>query len=92
MKRDLTEIKVSLSDFLEHYVTREEIEARYERLQTEIDKRFDGVNKRVDGKANKEEVTNNKDSIKFLQTKMWQVGVAVAGISAGVTILTKLVL
>ena len=55
VRKDLTEIKIRLTQVLEHYVQRDEMEAQFSRLQTEIDKRFDGVHDRVSTKLDKEE-------------------------------------
>ena len=55
IKKDLGEIKIRLDQVLEHYVQRDEMEARFGRMQTEIDKRFEGAHDRIDKKLNKEE-------------------------------------
>lgn len=56
IKQDMAEIKAALKLVLEHYVTREEIEDKHDRIQTEIDKRMEGVHKRLDTKADKEDL------------------------------------
>ncbi len=48
IKEDTKEIKQTLKLVLEKYVQREEVEARLDRINTEIDKRFEGVHHRVD--------------------------------------------
>lgn len=63
MKSDITEIKNStkglelqLKTMLEHYITRQEVHDRFERMQEEIDSRFAGAHKRIDLNATKEEI------------------------------------
>lgn len=56
MKNDLAEIKATLKIVLEKYVHREEMVSRFDRVQTELDKRFDGANARIDTKCDKEDL------------------------------------
>ena len=51
---DMAELKASLKLVLENYVTRTEINAKFERQQDEIDGRMLGANNRIDKKVDKE--------------------------------------
>lgn len=55
IKKDVGEMKSDLRMMLEHYITRQEVEARFERTQNEIDGRFEGANVRISQKVDKEE-------------------------------------
>jgi len=50
IKGDLKDIKAKLEILMENYVQREELEARFSRLQSEVDKRFEGAHVRIDSK------------------------------------------
>jgi len=56
MKNDLAEIKATLKIVLEKYVHREEMASRFDRVQAELDKRFDGAHARIDMKCDKEDL------------------------------------
>ena len=52
---DMAELKASLKLVLESYVTRKEIDARFDRQQDEIDGRITGANERIGEKVDKED-------------------------------------
>jgi hypothetical protein len=60
---DMAELKASLKLVLENYVTRQEIDARFNRQQDEIDGRVGGINKRLVDYATKEEVHELKEKV-----------------------------
>lgn len=83
MAQDISNIKTSMEKIqhtlevvLEKYVQRDELEARFSRLQTEIDKRFDGVHTRVNEKVTIEKFDTvvgdvKKDIEEFSDDKKW---------------------
>lgn len=66
MKNDLAEIKATLKIVLEKYVHREEMVSRFDRVQTELDKRFEGANARIDTKCDKEDFNKMMDTMSWL--------------------------
>ncbi len=77
--RELTqEMKATLDVLNKNMVTREEMESRHDRLQTEIDKRFAGANNRIDEKLDKEDFAPYKKMFWTLFTALF-----IAGISGG---------
>ncbi len=56
MKGDLAEIKATLKIVLEKYVHRDEMASRFDRVQTEIDKRLEAVHGRIEKKADIEDM------------------------------------
>ena len=52
---DMAELKASLKVVLEHYVTRGEIDARFDRQQDEIDGRMEGANERIGTKLDRKD-------------------------------------
>jgi len=76
IEKAMTAIQTSLDTVLKNYVQRSEFETRFERLQSEIDKRMEGVHKRVDLCITKEEhiesLKGMKENIDELQDdKKW---------------------
>lgn len=61
---DNKEIKNKLDTVIEGYVKREEFEARFHRLQEEIDGRFEGVNDRIDAKTDVDKFDEYSANIK----------------------------
>lgn len=64
IKEDMAEIKASLKLVLEHYITKDEVDSRFNRLQEELDKRFEGSYIQLDKKVNKEEFNELKNQVK----------------------------
>ena len=60
IKDDMAEIKASLKLVLEHYITKEEVESRFIRMQQELDKRFEGSYIQMEKKVNKEDFNDLK--------------------------------
>lgn len=56
IKQDVTEMKASLKLVLEHYITRQEVEDRINRVETEINERMKGANARIDTKADQKDL------------------------------------
>jgi len=48
IKKDLSEIKSDLRTMIEHYITREEVESRFKRVEKEIDTRIKGSHEHTD--------------------------------------------
>jgi hypothetical protein len=74
IKDDMAEIKASLKLVLEHYITKEEVESRFIRLQQELDKRFDGSYAQLEKKLNKEDFMELKiqvNSVKESSSIKW---------------------
>jgi len=80
MKNDLAEIKATLNIVLEKYVHREEMASRFDRVQTELDKRFDGANARIDTKCDKEDFNKIVDTMTWLNRMV--IGTVVVAILA----------
>lgn len=53
LRDDVKDIKSSLKILLENYITRQDVESKFTRLQEEVDGRFTGVHTRLDNKAEK---------------------------------------
>lgn len=66
LRQEVGVIHTKLEDVLQNYVRREEIESRFERIQTEMDKRLSGAHDRID-KAVEIATQSREDSRKYLK-------------------------
>lgn len=57
IKEDVKEIKTRMGILIENYITRQDVESKFTRIQEEIDNRFAGVHNRLDNKVDKPEFT-----------------------------------
>jgi hypothetical protein len=82
VKADVIEMKTKLDTVLEKYVHREEMSARFDRVQTEIDKRFEGVNSRVDNSIKETHeilvLKVDKEDFKLYKNLFWTIVTAVS--------------
>jgi hypothetical protein len=78
MKNDLAEIKATLKIVLEKYVHREEMVSRFDRIQAELDKRFDGAHTRIDTKCDKEDLE------RLVSTMTWLNRIVIGSVVAGI--------
>lgn len=62
--KTVTEIRVILDNVVKDYVKREEFEARFKRLQDEIDSRLEGANNRIDSKIDVDKFDEHSENIK----------------------------
>lgn len=63
LRDDVKDIKASLKILLENYITRQDVESKFARLQNEIDGRFLGANNRIDTKVDKEDFHELKEVV-----------------------------
>jgi hypothetical protein len=63
IKTDTTDIKASLKIMLENYITRKDVESKFERMQNEMDGRITGANNRIDMKLDKEDFHELKEVV-----------------------------
>jgi hypothetical protein len=63
IKEDTTEIKASLKIMLENYITRKDVESKFERMQDELDGRIKGVHDRLDKKLDIEDFEPYKSAL-----------------------------
>jgi hypothetical protein len=91
IKTDTTDIKASLKIMLENYITRRDVESKFERMQNEIDGRITGANNRIDTKTDKEEFHELKE---IVNSHLKSGAVSVGQITQNVltTIITAIVL
>jgi len=55
MRETISEMKITLELLTSSMVTRNEVDGRFDRVNTELDKRFEGAHARLDTKLDKEE-------------------------------------
>jgi len=63
MAKAISEMKITLEVLSSKMITRDEVASRFDRMNTEIDKRFEGVHTRVDTKLDIEDFTPYKSAL-----------------------------
>lgn len=63
LRDDVKDIKSSLKILLENYITRQDVESKFTRLQEEVDGRFIGVHTRLDNKIDKTDFTKLEKAV-----------------------------
>lgn len=63
LREDVKDIKSSLKILLENYITRQDVESKFTRVQEELDGRFNGAHTRIDNKVDKSDFSRLEDIV-----------------------------